>query len=145
MEEPVHPLIASIFSSSLGVHPTTSSKTSTLPAPLKVIYDENVNADGEACFMIFKDTIGQSGNPKWFLARKYRLTGSRIHKIHRARKQSTLLKYFYESAFKHKNLDYGREMEGHAMARYQALTGAEVMKSGLIISTSHPWISSSPD
>ena len=106
---------------------------------------KNVEADQEKCLKIFRDTLGQSANPEWFLARKYRLTGSRIHKIHRAHKTSTLLNYFHESSFKHKNLDYGKEMEERALASFCAKTGYQVLQSGLIGSTSNPWFLSSKD
>ena len=140
-----HPLVANMFSTGLDLCPSTSEKFGKLSGGLKDLYGQHVQADKEMCPKIFYDTMGQRDNPNWFLARKYSLSGSRIHKINGAKKKTTLLGYFYESSFQHKNFDHGREMEKRALACSQAQTGLTVLESGFIISSQNPWLASSRD
>jgi hypothetical protein len=62
-----------------------------------------------------------------------------------ARKDSTLLRYFSASGFDHPNLQYGRAMEPLARKKFEDVICIQVLKCGLVIKRSQPWLCCSPD
>lgn len=69
----------------------------------------------------------------------------RAHKIWKARKTETRLKYFFESIPDLKSLRYGREMEKAAIIKYEEVTRNRVYAAGLIIKIGQPWLGATPD
>jgi hypothetical protein len=104
-----------------------------------------VNCDGEEKLHIFQTTVGQASNQNWFRARKSRMSASKARQLAFAQKEETLLKYFFGSVVDSDNLRYGRETEPIARDEYANLQSVSVHDSGLVISSSHPWLCASPD
>ena len=117
----------------------------TLPPESKQFYENNINKDAKCCSDIFVRTMGQAKNPAWFAERKYRISASKAHKIYRAKKLETCLKYFYEAAPATKSMAYGREMELQARKSYSEMTGNIVLDSGLFVKPEQSWLCGSPD
>jgi len=108
-------------------------------------YKANVNCTGQIAFELFLNTFGQATNKNWFLARKTRISASKAHLIANARKVETQLKYFFTNTVDNEHLRYGRETEAQAKIKYTNITGNNIHESGVVISTTHPWICASPD
>jgi len=94
---------------------------------------------------IYEESKGQSGNPKWYLAQKFRITASKVHKIVHARKPDTRLKYFFESSLDIPSVRYGLEAEKRAKEKYEEVTGNKAVQVGLIIKKDQSWLAASPD
>lgn len=65
--------------------------------------------------------------------------------IARGRQPQTRFKYFCQELISHRNLQYGRDMEGTARKKYEEVTGARVHEAGLIICEEQPWLACSTD
>ena len=118
---------------------------STLPPETETFYSQKIKQDVQGCSDIFVRTIGQANNPAWFIERKCRISASKAHKIFKAKKPETCLKYFFDSAPTTKGMAYGREMEVKARQSYSQKTGNIVIDSGLIVKPGQSWLCSSPD
>ncbi len=94
--------------------------------------------------IIFRETIGQWKNKKWFKHKQYRISASRCHKISRARPENRT-KYLVGTHCDHPNMRYGREMEECAKKKYVEVTGNTVFESGLFVKSSQPFLCASPD
>lgn len=110
----------------------------------KTLFDSNVACTVEQAIEIYRDTIGQDRNKRWFLHKKYRLSASKAHQISRA-KVANRLKYFVGFQGDHPNLRYGREMEPLAREKYREVTGNYIIECGLFVKSCQPWICSTPD
>ena len=118
---------------------------SALPPETETFYARRIKQDLKGCSDIFIRTIGQANNPEWFIERKCRISASKAHKIYRAKKLETCLKYFFDSPPTTKGMAYGREMEVRARSSYSEKTGNIVIDSGLIVKHGQSWLCSSPD
>lgn len=118
-------------------------------------YFKNICINKSKIFEIFIQTIGQSENEQWKRERKIRLSASmKAHKIKSCKNWSndgleqlanTLLLDSNLGKRGNINTKYGQEMEKIALNKFKMLYGKEVLKCGLIIDFSKPWICSSPD
>ena len=79
-------------------------------------------------FEIFANTFSQSECDEWTNERKNRITASIARRIFKAKKDDTLLKYFYGCPFSNENTKYGNTMEPHAKAEYESITGYKVRR-----------------
>jgi hypothetical protein len=48
---------------------------------IRSFYKANLSSTAQQVRHVFEETMGQSVNPKWFLARKNRITASIAHKV----------------------------------------------------------------
>lgn len=123
-----------------------SSKLELQSARAQDLYRQKIIIDGtDQALELCLGTVGQASNPTWLLERKYRITASRAHKIWRARKPVTTLKYFFEAPIFHANLAYGVALESEARQKYQQMTGFQVQEVGLIVQPDFPFLGASPD
>lgn len=127
-----------------------------LPLDVRMFYDDKVDIDSEAAAPLCEKTLGQADNSDWRLLRKYRVTASTAHRILRANKRDTRLKYFEEhnkddddegkkKKSWRRNLMYGKLHEDEARRKYESVTGHKVLPNGLVISPAQPWLAGSPD
>ena len=155
-ELPTPPRIRAIFSEG-GIVPKKVRVPSDEEA---AFYWEHVSCTDDDAWQIFKDTLGQNINKKWFAERKPRISASTSRQLGFARKKETLLQYFFGSrvddededenaktpvAFDSDSLRYGRETEPEAIKRYSSKYGKVVHESGLVISRYLSWLCGSPD
>ena len=130
---------------------TTGTKTvfkklsSTLTDETEMFYSRNIEKNLSLCKETFANTLGQNKNPNWFLERKLRISASKAHRIMKAKKKETLLKYFFELQVQTKGMAYGNAMETIARECYTNITGNLVKESGLIIKPGQTWLCASPD
>lgn len=118
--------------------------TSTLTEETEAFYSRQIEKSLSLCRETFKNTLGQAKNPNWFLERKLRISASKAHRIMKAKKKETLLKYFFESPIKTKGMAYGNAMEKIAKECYINKTGNVVFESGLIVKPGQTWLCASP-
>ncbi len=111
----------------------------------KAFFEEKIAANADECTKIFQETIGQADNPKWFLARKHRITASSAHKIVRARSKQQRLKYFGDTVLSTKSMQHGQTTEPIAKDQFSILFKKEVHPSGLVVSEELPWLACTPD
>ena len=142
-----------------SAHPTYDSKCAvkndlkisfqsvfvTLPSSQQDFFRRNVQLSSEGCKNVFLTTVGQTENPNWFLQRKNRISASKAHKIVRAKKKETRLKYFFENPPATANMLYGQHLESKARDAFQLRNQCEVLPSGLIVKPSQSWLCASPD
>ncbi|KAL5246383.1 hypothetical protein ACI65C_013791 [Semiaphis heraclei] len=105
--------------------------------------------------LIFSQTLDQSKNVVWSEYRKLRISASmKAHKIKTLKsltqenQNKLALSLLHETVVKGKgasNMLYGLETENKAYNTFSSLYNVEVIKSGLIIHISKPWICASPD
>ena len=114
-----------------------------------MFYLENVDLAQIETIRLCEATLSQSNTTLWFSARKVRITASVAHKIFRARKEETRLKYFVNNSkggdLNVESLKYGREMEPAAFEKYKEVTKNQVFKSGMIVSCDKSYLGASPD
>jgi putative phage-type endonuclease len=133
-----------LFSSDYSLT-TTRGFPDKLRGQSKDFFENHIVCDLDKIRLIFAKTTQQSLCKEWFKERKFRVSASRAHKLWKARKQSTLLSYFFKASQDLVNLRYGREMEPVARFKYEQVTGNKVLSSGLIVKKKQPWLCASPD
>ena len=119
--------------------------SSNLSAEMSTFYEANVITSVPRNCQIFLSTINQSASQSWFLERRVRISASKAHKILRAKKSLTRLKYFFDSPPATKAMRYGLQMEEAARSLFETVSNKKVLKSGLIIKTNQSWLCASPD
>jgi len=115
---------------------------------------KNIIVNTETIKLIFSQTLDQSKNVVWSEYRKLRILASmKAHKIKTLKsltqenQNKLALSFLHETVVKGKgasNMLYGLETENKANT-FSSLYNVEVIKSGLIIHISKPWICASPD
>lgn len=116
-----------------------------LVEPFLSFWEGSVQLNDRGKLNIFLETLGQAQNKKWFQERKARISASMAHKIYRARKKETRLKYFFQTTVDLPNFKYGRETEPVAKEAYEKKTGNVVLDSGLVVKAEQPWLCGTPD
>ncbi len=104
-----------------------------------------VQKSAEDPVSIFRETLGQSANSKWFLHRKFRVTASVARKIAKGRRKESRIKYFLEDIHPNRSMAYGLKMEPAAREQFKVLFNKEVMDCGLVVNSTLPWLGASPD
>lgn len=118
----------------------------SLPLECQEFYQKSIVVEGpEKVKKMCLATIGQSSNPTWLLERKNRVTASKAHKIWRARKPETILRYFFEAPIFHVNLAYGVALESEARSKYEEITKNQAQEVGLVVRPDFPFLGASPD
>jgi putative phage-type endonuclease len=140
---PVHPRICAIFHS--GGLKNRFLNDVLMDEDVAQFYAENIACSDDEKEHIFKDTLGQSTNKNWFKARQYRVSASKARQLGFAKKDNTLLKYFFNAVMDNDNLRYGRETEPVAREEYSNSMSVEVLEPGLVVSRHYPWLCASPD
>jgi hypothetical protein len=145
-DDPLHPALVKMFDEAEIVLMSDGGATDYELSPqLLLFYMDQIEVEESSFEAICQLTMGQSECPDWYLQRKLRISASRANKIHRAKKNETRMRYFFESGIDHPNLSYGREMEDIARRKYMELTGYETVQCGLVVSKNYHWLCGSPD
>jgi putative phage-type endonuclease len=114
---------------------------------LKNIYNSHVVLTEEKAIKLCKLTLTQSHSQIWRSERKLRVTGSKAHRIYRARADHKRVEYFMNM----KSLDgieaveYGLQMEPVAFQKYVEVSGNNVIQTGLVVKNGVWWLAASPD
>ncbi len=145
--ETIPPRILSMFDQPLQFHCGTkdANDNPVIDNEGKKKFSEKIAVSSEQCAEIFRETLGQAENPKWFLNRKNRITASSAHKIVRARSKQQRLKYFHETVMSTKSMQHGKNTEATAREQFCTLFKKEALPSGLIISQELPFLACTPD
>lgn len=118
---------------------------------------DNLNQiDGQAAILIEKDTRGQSTKPKWFEARRTRITASNIKTIFTAmqtsrKKNQDCSVMPARSNFEQKDLSkipaiaWGKSKEREALEMFQATTSRQFRECGLFVDSNRNYLAASPD
>ncbi len=109
------------------------------------LYLQEVKCSEEERENIFRDTTMQAGCKRWFQERKCRISASKAHRISRARKEETCMRYFIGTDKDNENFKYGRHQEPLAKKKYEEVTGNSVQEAGLLVKKNQPWLCASPD
>ena len=116
-------------------------------------YEHRVVVDSNRAEAIRVLTVDQHDCRSWYDERRIRLTATLCKAVVRRRSddfqpivRQKLVPEFLENAATR----YGICHEQEAMAKYEAMMqsispGLQVQKTGLVVSTTHPWLSASPD
>lgn len=100
------------------------------------------------CDVIEEMTRGQNKNPKWFEARKLRITASNYGTICRAvrRDMDTLANTLVSpKSLKTPAIRHGQKYETEAIKKFELQRKTEVKTCGLFISVEYPFLGASPD
>lgn len=143
--EEIYPVCFARKSVSNGQKLTFSKLSQCLTSELSVFYNSSILTDPSKNFKIFRETIYQAKSRSWFLERRIRISASKAHKILKARKLQTRLKYFFDDPPISKAMRYGSQMEENAREKFQIVTQKTVQRSGLIVKTGQSWLCGSPD
>ena len=113
----------------------------------KDFYNTHIQCSPARRLAMCKLTLKQSSSKIWTKQRSLRVTASKAHKIWRAKKDSTRIKYFQESG---QDLDvaalkYGKAMEPLACKKFTEETGMDVVHLGMVVLKDQSWFSASPD
>ncbi|CAG9812865.1 unnamed protein product [Phaedon cochleariae] len=108
-----------------------------------------LNITCEEQMEIEKSTRGQSDNPKWFEARKSRLTASKFREICKRRINHGKLveSMLYKTLPRMKQIEYGKMNESVAIEAYSSKVGKYVSPCGLFVCTDqgYGFLGASPD
>lgn len=118
-------------------------------------YYENIYVNEMMIKSIFNQSLDQSHNLSWIKNRKMRISASlKAHKIKTLRNMSEegqnklAISLLNETVIIGKgasNMQYGLKTENKAFKVFCDLYKIDVIKSGLVVHISRPWISASPD
>ena len=153
----VHPMIIEMLGKKLQMITTPDFPKKlwvSVPPNYQTFYMSSIDLMPGEAEKIFKETLGQSVNKRWYEERANRITASTAHRIAKANKSDTRIVYMYPELAKekkrkishnHKNFRYGRDMEPKARAAYEEIYNAKVHEAGLVVCPEQPWLACSPD
>ena len=96
-----------------------------LSAIERQFYEKNIILDSGAATRLCELTTEQKSDA-WYRARNLRITGSKAHKIWRARTNETRLNYFIDKSNPNvENFRYGHAMEPKGLLKFMEVTGYE--------------------
>jgi len=133
---------SSLASASGSSSSPASSSSSSSASAAEIAYKQIFSCDPKK---IFNETKQQAESETWHNIRKQRITASTAHRILHARQPSTALSYFNPKPFTSASVEYGKQMESLALKKYQEVTSAQLMPSGVVVSATEPWMCATPD
>jgi len=120
-----------------------------------IFFYTHISVNADTIKHIFNQTLDQSQNIFWLEYRKFRISASsKAHKIKTLKstseesKNKLAISLINEKEIKEKgasNVLYGLQTENKAFTLFSSSYNVDVIKSGLIIHSSKPWICASPD
>jgi hypothetical protein len=110
-------------------------------------YVHNLNMDREEVIKVACRTIRQSQDPEWHTIRKFRISSTKAHRIFRRRADLPKLAHDLKKpqTFCTEGMRYGLRMEGVAKRLFCKQFKRRVIDSGVIVSSTDPWLCASPD
>lgn len=116
----------------------------------QIFFENNVAVTERNLIEICTNTVFQGNNEKWHSERAIRISASRAHSIKsRPNKFDQLSSTFLEpKSIKGRaltNFEYGNKNEENARQLFEKLSGLKVLRCGLVIHLTQPWLCASPD
>ena len=114
--------------------------------PLLQLKFKHLEMAPEESLTAFKRTLGQSMVKEWKEIRSVRISASKAHSIGHGRTPESRWNHFHSIPPAHLfSLNYGKSMENKAKSKYEEVTGVKVISSGVIVSTSVPYLCATTD
>lgn len=120
-----------------------------------ILFYTHISVNADTIKQIFNQTLDQSQNIFWLEYRKFRISASsKAHKIKTLKstseesKNKLVISLINEMEIKGKgasNVFYGLQTENKAFTLFSSSYNVDVIKIGLIIHSSKPWICASPN